>query len=133
MHSRVCAAAWNLLGKFDEVIADINEAIKLDPEFPNHFLLRGGAWLGKHDYDKAAADLTEAIRLDPKDAYAYSQRRCVGQEVRARKGDRRPHDGDPARPDGSLLSCETCQLLVSPGNSRQGHRGLCRSHAHRAE
>jgi tetratricopeptide (TPR) repeat protein len=57
---------WQAKGEYDKVIADYNEAIRLDPKLVRAFVNRGSAWLIKGDNDKAIADYDEAIRLDPK-------------------------------------------------------------------
>lgn len=53
--------------QYDQAIADLSEAIRLDP--PKHgfpFSERGKAYLSIGDYDRAIVDYTQAIRLDPK-------------------------------------------------------------------
>jgi tetratricopeptide (TPR) repeat protein len=52
-------------GDYDRAIADLTEAIRLDPKYVWAYASRGEAYRMKGDYDRAIADLTEAIRLDP--------------------------------------------------------------------
>lgn len=61
-------------GEFDVAIADLNEAIRLDPSDGLSYVNRGVAWRGKRKYDQAVADFNEAIRLDPKYAPAHNNR-----------------------------------------------------------
>ena len=50
----------------DKAIADLTEAIRLDPKHAIVYSDRGAAYRASGECDKAIADLTEAIRLDPK-------------------------------------------------------------------
>jgi len=59
---------------YDGTIADLNEAIRLDPKFAVAYDRRAFAYNAKGDYDRAIADLNEAIRLNPKFAVAYNNR-----------------------------------------------------------
>ncbi|MGJ0510829.1 tetratricopeptide repeat protein [Methylocystis sp.] len=53
--------AWSL------AIADITEAIRLNPEYFGHYLMRGDFRTRNGDYDLAIADLTKSIRLHQSD------------------------------------------------------------------
>jgi lipoprotein NlpI len=64
-------------GDLDRAIADLNQAIRLDPKFALAYSNRGLAWEDKGEFDRAIADYDEAIRLDPKLALAYSNRGLV--------------------------------------------------------
>ena len=46
-------------------LADLNEAIRLNPTDASAFAWRGRVWRVREDFDKAIADFNEAIRLDP--------------------------------------------------------------------
>ncbi len=61
-------------GEYDRVIADYDQAIRLDPKYAAAYCSRGAAYDSKDDYDRAIADYDQAIRLDPKDAHAYYMR-----------------------------------------------------------
>ncbi len=67
-------AAWYDKNQYDKAIADLNEAIRLDPTYAIAYNNRGVAWQHKKEYDKAIADLNEAIRLEPTYAIAYNNR-----------------------------------------------------------
>jgi tetratricopeptide (TPR) repeat protein len=58
----------------DRALADYDQAILLDPDFPNGYNSRGLAWYAKGDYDRAVADYDRAILLDPDYALAYYNR-----------------------------------------------------------
>jgi tetratricopeptide (TPR) repeat protein len=60
--------------KLDEVIADMDEAIRLNDRIAGYFADRGTFYFHKKDYKKATTDCNEAIRLDPNDAGAYNVR-----------------------------------------------------------
>lgn len=51
---------------FDAAIADLDEAIKLNPKLSGAYFNRGTAYYRKNDAKRAMADFTEANRLDPK-------------------------------------------------------------------
>ncbi len=61
-------------GKYDQAIADYNEAIRLNPKDAHAYFNRAIAYGKKGNYDQAIADLTEAIRLNPKYTQAYINR-----------------------------------------------------------
>jgi len=61
-------------GEYDEAIAALDAAIRLDPQNAVPYVNRGFAWAMKGDLDKAIADFDEAIRLNPKEDAAYSNR-----------------------------------------------------------
>ena len=58
----------------EQALADLDEAIRLDPKVAWYYKSRGQVYAEKGDLDKAIADLTEAIRLDPKFSEAYEGR-----------------------------------------------------------
>jgi tetratricopeptide (TPR) repeat protein len=64
---------------FDRAIAELNEAIRLDPNNSHAFSNRGFAYLRKDNSDpeRAKADFNEAIRLDLKNFEALSGRGAV--------------------------------------------------------
>ena len=61
-------------GEIDRAIADLTEAIRLDPKYAIAYSNRGLAYSDKDENDRGIADLTEAIRLNPKFAKAYNNR-----------------------------------------------------------
>jgi len=73
---RIVMRAWAHVeaGDYDSGIADLTEAVRLDPTEASTYWVRGSAYYAKRDYGSAIADLTEAIRLDPTVAVAYSSR-----------------------------------------------------------
>jgi tetratricopeptide (TPR) repeat protein len=66
--------AYRSKGDNDRAIADLNEAIRLDPKSAMAFNIRAGTYHQKGDNDRALTDLNEAIRLDPKLAVAFNNR-----------------------------------------------------------
>ena len=69
------------LNKFEEAIADYDEAISLKPDWAGVFNNRGNSKdaLGRHD--QAIADYNEAIRLNPDYAEAYLNRGLAKAEL----------------------------------------------------
>jgi len=77
---RIRAFAWIHKGELDPALADLTEAIRLDPNSAAFYNSRGNLWKRKRDYDKAVSDLTEAIRLESMTrnlAMAYDNRGSV--------------------------------------------------------
>ena len=66
--------AYNKKGQPDKAIKDLNEAIRLKPDFTVAFIARGVAYYKKGQYDQAIKDLNEAIRLKPDFAVAFIAR-----------------------------------------------------------
>jgi tetratricopeptide (TPR) repeat protein len=66
--------AYYAKGDHDRAIADLNEAIRLEPNFVAALTARGTAYYAKRDYDRAIDEYSEAIRLYPKNAAAFYNR-----------------------------------------------------------
>src|SRR5207249_10510279 len=62
---------------YDAAIANLNEAIRLNPTYDVAFNNRGLAYFNKGDLDKALTDFEEALRLNPSNDCAYSNRGMV--------------------------------------------------------
>ena len=67
------------IGKAD-ALADLDEAIRLDPKFAAAHVARASVYSRRKENDRALADLDEAIRLDPALAVAYSERASIYEE-----------------------------------------------------
>lgn len=52
-------------GKFDDVLADANAALSLDPNFPSGYYWRSFAYREKKNFDQALAAAEQTIRLAP--------------------------------------------------------------------
>jgi tetratricopeptide (TPR) repeat protein len=61
-------------GKFDDAIADFNEAIRLAPTVARNWYNRGSTFSDMGQFERALADLDEAIRLNPIHVNAYVNR-----------------------------------------------------------
>ena len=57
-----------------EALAELNQAIQLDPKATRAYNARGYAYLRQRDYQHALADFDAAIRLQPDYANAYKNR-----------------------------------------------------------
>lgn len=60
--------------KYDEAIAEFNEAIKINPVFTDAYISRGYTYILKAKYDLAIVDYTKAISLDPNNPIAFNGR-----------------------------------------------------------
>lgn len=72
------ARAWADKGAFDSALADLDQAIKIDPN-ATAFVGRGSTWWAKKEYDRAINDLTLALVLDPENVYALANRGRAAQ------------------------------------------------------
>lgn len=66
--------AHSLKREYDPAIADLSQAVKLEPNDAEAFDERGADYFGKQDFDKALADFSQSISLDPKNFRAYQNR-----------------------------------------------------------
>ena len=63
-------------GRKDPVgaIADLDQAIRLMPDYPEAYIVRAQAWADMGKQLRAISDLSTAMRLDPANEYAYIRR-----------------------------------------------------------
>ncbi len=57
--------------EYEKVIADFDEAIRLNPRDASAHISRGSAWLRRRKYKKATADFDVALTLAPQSKPAY--------------------------------------------------------------
>jgi lipoprotein NlpI len=62
------------MGEYDAAIADLDKAIRVNPQAARAFTSRGIAWHAQGDYERAIADYDAAIRLNPRDVLAVNNR-----------------------------------------------------------
>ena len=70
------------LGRHEEAISDLNEAIRLKPNYAEAYLIRGLSKNNLGRREEAISDLNEAIRLKPNYAEAYLTRGLVKGNLR---------------------------------------------------
>jgi len=68
---------------FDHAIADLTEAIRLDPAAVVAYQDRAASWRNMGRFDRAIDDLDQAVRLDPHDARTLMSRGIVYFKVGA--------------------------------------------------
>ncbi len=61
-------------GEYAAAIADLDMAIRVNPQAARAFTSRGIAWHGQGDYERAIADYDAALRLNPRDLLAANNR-----------------------------------------------------------
>ncbi len=65
---------YRLTKQYNNALADVNTAIKLDPEFNFAYTLRAHVYADLGDFDKALADHTTILKMTPDSAVAYTGR-----------------------------------------------------------
>ena len=73
--------AWSDKGQQDRAIQDLNNAIRLEPNYPEAYNSLGVAHAGKGEYDQAVTSYDQAIRLDPNYAIALYNRALALQAL----------------------------------------------------
>ena len=83
--------AYERRGDYDRAIADLNEAVRIDPKSVNALRVRGNYYRDQNDfehalenYNRAIEDFDQALALIPNSAHALFNRGIV----KMRKGDR---------------------------------------------
>ena len=74
--------AYSLRGELKRAMADLDQALSLDPAYGGAYLLRGIAASALSEYREAIEDLTRVLALDPNNAYAYAHRGIAYRSLR---------------------------------------------------
>lgn len=72
--SAVATRAYRLTDQFDRAIADLDQAIQLNPSFADALNNRAAVYADVGDFDRAIEDCDRAIRVDPRHARAFNTR-----------------------------------------------------------
>ncbi|MCB9352592.1 MAG: tetratricopeptide repeat protein [Lewinellaceae bacterium] len=76
------AEAYRLSGKYNEALADFNQAIESRPDYEWALVLRGLVYQDLKRYEEALADLGKAIELKPDYEWALVKRGSVFQDLK---------------------------------------------------
>lgn len=90
------SAAYKAKGMYENALADIDRAIRLDPASARVRAFRADL-IGARDPDKAMLDVNEALRLDPSLTYAYRVRGSIRTYKKEFKQALLDHDESVAR------------------------------------
>ena len=86
-------------GQYDRAIQNLDQAIWLDPDYPDAFNSRAIAREGKGEYDQAIRDFDQAVLLDPNFAIALYNRalafQATGQPEKAKVDFARAREAGP--------------------------------------
>ena len=82
----ILGVAASAKGNDDTALADLDEAIRLDPANAEAYSERGRVWIRKKEMDKALADLNTAIRLKPDEPDDFGERARSGARRRTSTG-----------------------------------------------
>jgi tetratricopeptide (TPR) repeat protein len=107
--------------QYDKAIADLNEAIRMDPFNINYFYHRANCYDGKHDYDKAIADLNEVMRMGPhnterKAQYLSFRGRCYLEKGEYDKANTDINEAVDLKPSNGFLLKNLAELYRKQGN-----------------
>jgi tetratricopeptide (TPR) repeat protein len=97
--------AYGSKGQFDRAIEDLDQAIRLNPNFAEAFSNRGNAYTNKGQPDRAIQDLDQAIRLNPNYAGAFRNRGLA----------KRAKGGAPSTPPRQLAASGLCARRFAQG------------------
>ncbi len=106
--------AWLERGDFDHAIADLAQAIRLNPAVPQNFYDRGRAYFAKKDYRRAIADFDQTVKLNPDIPEVYDSRGAAWYA--AGDADRAGQDYDRA----IMLDANYAPAFVHRGNLYSG-------------
>ncbi len=71
---QLLGGAYNSIGRYDEAIASIKQALRLDPDNSSaHMSLARAYWIGKGMIDEGIKELERAVSINPEAGYAYLQ------------------------------------------------------------
>ena len=127
--------AYNTLGRYDEAIASMNEAVRLEPNNAGaHGSLARAYWLGKGMVDEAIAELEHAVAINPQAGYSYLAA-CVfahaGRQLHARRSGGQTRDRASGeihlgqrRSAGRGRAHAAWVLLLPPGPLRRSDSGI---------
>ena len=73
--------AWEDKGDLDRALADLSEAIRLDPRHADSYINRGVVWRTKKELDRAITDFNESIRVS-RSALGYYNRGAAYEVMR---------------------------------------------------
>ena len=68
------AAAYFSQGRLEEAIQDLNQAVKLNPNYAHAFVHRGEVYRAMGQDERAIQDFDQAIKLEPNYAHAFRER-----------------------------------------------------------
>jgi tetratricopeptide (TPR) repeat protein len=68
---------WQAKGDYERAIADLDEAIRLDPKNVAAFQKRGLLWWTRTEYDKALEDFDACVKLQKESGSAFMNRGCA--------------------------------------------------------
>jgi len=80
-------------GEHDKAIANCNEAIKLNPKYPDAYCWRGLAYGAKGNIEQLIADFDIAVKLDPDNPKLEEIRRSIDLLKRINPAARKPESG----------------------------------------
>lgn len=70
-----------MLGKDDEALSDLNQAVKLGSKWSGDYLNRGSLYYKKHNYRGAIADFDKAVELAPDNMQCWYNRAILRNEL----------------------------------------------------
>ena len=88
-------------GEYDRAIQDLDQAIKLKPEYSRAFRNRGDAYRKKGDLDHASADYQKALSLNPSDSLRKDIQTALEELGEAGKATAPSSSSTPNNEDGA--------------------------------
>jgi len=76
-----CAAAYNLIGRYDEAVANASQALSINPADVAARDARAFAYNRQGRYQDAIADAHHSLELNPRNPYAYANRGFADEKM----------------------------------------------------
>lgn len=120
-----CEIYFNAMNEIDKALADIDEAIKLEPTNPGLYINRSYMRYRKNDIRGTMADLDYAISLDPDNVTAHYNRALLRSEVGANNKAIEDYDFVLSHDaDNYPAFYNRTMMLINTGQYQQGINGL---------
>ncbi len=72
------------LGKYDQAVAKLSDAIKMKPDYVDFYLFRGSCNRYLNKFDLANADFNSALKIQPTNVYAQHMKQVIEENIKGK-------------------------------------------------